>query len=59
MRTYKFGERLPNLPLSPQEPDYECNDCGRLFDLPPVKMRDPDGHDDFCPECGSKDIHRT
>ncbi|KKK91626.1 hypothetical protein LCGC14_2711050 [marine sediment metagenome] len=59
MKTYGWNDTLPDLPLSPRDPDYECNQCGCLFDLPPIRMRDPDGEDDRCPECDSRDIHRT
>ncbi len=59
MKTYSLDERLPDLPTSPREPDYECYQCGALFDLPSRRMRDPDGADDFCPECGSNNFHRA
>ena len=59
MKTYSITDQLPDLPASPPEPGYECNDCGFLFDLPVPRHRDPDGHDDICPSCEARDIHRT
>ena len=56
MKTYGWDDRLPDLPLSPPYPKYECNQCGCPFDLPPIRMRDLDGVDDVCPECDSQDI---
>ncbi len=58
MKTYSMTDRLPDLSPSPREAGYECNSCGELFDLPPVRHRDPEGEDDRCVLCGSKDIHR-
>ena len=34
----------------PDDADFECNDCGALFDKP----YDWDG---VCPECEGKDVH--
>ena len=60
MKTYKWNDKLPDAgPISPPEPNYECNQCGHLFDLPSIRMRDPDGADDMCPDCNSPDIHHT
>ena len=54
MATYGWDDRLPDHgPLTPQEPNRECNDCGTLFDLD-EKWDEPE-----CPDCGSRDIHRA
>ena len=37
----------------PDDPDFECNDCGCCFNKP-MLAGDWDGS---CPECESKDIH--
>ena len=33
----------------PNDPDFECKDCGYCFNK-------PDDWDDFCPECESKNV---
>ena len=58
MTTYSLSDRLPDLPLNPPEPNTECNLCGHLFNLRATKFSDPDDIDDFCPKCGSEDIHK-
>ena len=37
----------------PDDPDYECNDCGACFDRPTIWEE----WDDACPKCGSGDVH--
>ena len=53
MAIYSLSDRLPDLPLDPPEPDFECNNCGHLFNIGLLDA------DDLCPECDSEDIHRT
>lgn len=39
----------------PDDPDFECNDCGHCFDKPWPSTRS--SWNGKCPECGSNDIH--
>ncbi len=59
MTTYSLSDRLPDLPLDPAYPKYECNNCGHLFDICLTQFLDPADMDDFCPKCGSEDTHKT
>jgi len=37
----------------PDDPDYECNECGHVFNKPLLSHE----WDGTCPVCESKDVH--